>query len=182
MQDQSEVAVSKLMGNLFIFSTNNLYEFALLSQISNVVKSDIETIHRRLGHLKVDNIIKLISMSTGIEMPNSISKFFCETCVLAKQAKNISKGPAIRALLPEKRIHTDLVGSITLIGYDDSKYGLLLTNDALRTTTGVLLKNKNQVKFELPKYTERMQTQYGIIIQAFRSDNGEEYIDQELQT
>ncbi len=43
-------------------------------------------------------------------------------------------------------------------------------------------KKKNQVKVELPKYTERMQTQYGIIIQAFRSDNRGEYIDQELQT
>ncbi len=59
---------------------------------------------------------------------------------------------------------------------------MLLTDDVSRTTTRVLLKNKNQVKVELPKYTERMQTQYGIIIQAFRSDNGGEYIDQELQT
>ncbi len=170
------------MGNVFILSTNNLYEFALLSQISNVTKPDLETIHRRLGHLNVDSIIKLISMSTGIEMPKSISKFFCETCVLAKQAKHISKSPATRALLPGERINTDLVGPITPIGYDGFKYGLLLTDDASCTTTGVLLKNKNQVKVELPKYTERMQTQYGIIIQAVRSDHGGEYIDQELQT
>ncbi len=30
MQNQSEVGVDKLMGNLFILSTNNSYEFALL--------------------------------------------------------------------------------------------------------------------------------------------------------
>ncbi len=76
-------------------------------------------------------------------MPNSISKFFYETFVLAKQAKHISKSPATRALLPEKRINTDLVGPITPIGYDSSKYGLLLTDDASRTNTGVPLKNKN---------------------------------------
>ena len=152
------------MGNLFIFSTNDSYEFALFSQISNVTKPDIKTIHRCLGHLNVDGIIKLISMSTKIEMPNNISKFFCKTCVLAKQAKHISKSLAIRVLLPRERIHIDLVGSITSIEYDGSKYDLLLIDDALRTTTGVLLKNKNQVKVELPKYTKRMQTQYGIII------------------
>ena len=182
MQDQSEVAIGKLIGNLSIFSTNDWYEFALLSQIANVTKPDIKIIYCCLGHSNVDSIIKLISMSTGIEMPNSISKFFCKICMLAKQAKHISKDPATKALLPGERIYTDLVGPITPIRYDGSKYGLLLTNDALRTTMEVLLKNKNQVKVELPKYTEKMQTQYRIIIQAFPSDNEGEYIDQELQT
>ncbi len=85
------------MCNLFILSTNDSYELGLLSQISNFTKPDLEIIHRRLGHLNVDSIIKLISMFTGIEMPNSISKFFCETFVIAKQAKHISKGLATRA-------------------------------------------------------------------------------------
>ncbi len=67
MEDQSEVAVGKLMGNLFILSTNNLYEFTLLSQISNVTKPDLEAIHCRLGYLNVDSIIKLIYISKGIE-------------------------------------------------------------------------------------------------------------------
>ena len=158
IEDQSEVAVGNLMGNLFILSTNNSYKFALLSQISNVTKPDLKTIHRFLGHLNFDSIIKGISMSTAIEMSNSISKFLCERCVFAKQAKHISKGPATRALLPGERIYSDLVGPITPIGYDGSKYGLFLTDDASRTTTGVLLKNTNQVKVELPQYTERMQT------------------------
>ena len=67
MEDQSEVAVGKLMGNLFILSTNDLYEFALLSQISNVTNLDLEAIHCRLGYLNVDSIIKLIYISKGIE-------------------------------------------------------------------------------------------------------------------
>lgn len=158
MEDQSKVTIGKLMGNLFILSTNDLCEFALLSQILNVTKSDIKTIYHCLGHLNVDSIINLISIFTRIEMLNSISKFFCKTCVLAKQAKHILKNPATKALFPGKRIYTDLIGPITFIGYDGSKYSLLLTDDALHTTTGVFLKNKNHVKVELPKYTERMQT------------------------
>lgn len=181
MQDQSEVAMCQLMGNLFILSTSDLYEFALLSQSSRVNRPDIQTLHRRLGYLHVDNIMKLISMSTGLEMPDSITKFFCETCVFAKQVKHIAKGPATRALVPGEVIHTDLVGPITPTGYDGSKYGLLLTDDATRATTGVLLKEKSQVKIELPKYTENIQIQHGITIQAFRSDNGREYIDKDLQ-
>ncbi len=64
-------------------------------------------------------------MSTGIEMPNRISKFFCETCMLAKKAQHISKYLATRALLPGERINTDLVRPITPIGYDGLKYCLL---------------------------------------------------------
>ncbi len=97
------------MGNLFILFTNDSYEFALLSQISNVTKPDMETIHCRLGHLNVDSIIKLIAMSTGIEMPNSMTKFFCEIYVFANQAKYISKGPATTALFPGEKIYTHLV-------------------------------------------------------------------------
>lgn len=143
MQNQSEIAISKLIDNLFIFFINNLYEFALFSQILNIIKLDIEIIHCCLGHLNVDSIIKLISMSTGIEIPNSISKFFYEIYVLIKQAKHISKNPAIRTLLSRKRIYTNLVGPIILIRYNGSNYGLLLTNNVLCITTKMLFKNKN---------------------------------------
>lgn len=114
-------------------------------------------------------------------MPKSISKFFCETYVLAKQTKQIPKSPPTRALIPGERIYIDLVGQITPIGYDGSKYVLLLTDNASCTTTGVLLKNKNQVEVELSKYTKRMHIQYEIIILAFCSNNREEYINRELQ-
>ena len=106
-------------------------------------------------------------MSTRLEMPNSITKFFWEICVFAKHVKHIAKSLATRALVPGKVIHIDLVRPITPTGYDRFKYGLLLTDDVTHATTGVLFKEKNQVKFELPKYTENMQIQHGITIQVF---------------
>lgn len=84
MQDQSEVAINKPVGNLFIFSINVLFEFALFSQISNVTKSDIKAIYHCLNYLNIDSIKKLISISIGIKILKSISKFFCETCILTK--------------------------------------------------------------------------------------------------
>lgn len=116
----------------------------------------METIHYYLDNLNIDSIIKLISISIEIEIPNNILKFFCEIYILAKQVKYISNAPTIKALLPEKRIYTDLIGLFIPIGYDNSKYGLLLINDVSNTTTGVILKNKSHVKVELPKYTEKM--------------------------
>lgn len=97
-------------------------------------------------------------MSTGLEMPNSItqSPLFCKTCILAKHVKHIPKGPATKAEISGRIIRTDLVRLAIPIGYDRSKYGLLLTDDAARATTGILLKTKSQVKIELPKYTARL--------------------------
>lgn len=76
-------------------------------------------------------------------MPDSITKFFCKTCILAKQVKHIAKSPATRALIPGEVIYTDLVRLITPTGYDGFKYDLFLTDNAICATTGVLfLKNK----------------------------------------
>lgn len=91
------------MDNFFILSTNNLYKFVLLLQILNIIKWDIKIIHCCLGHLNVDNIIKLISIFIEIKMFNSILKFFCKIGILAKQIKHILKNPAIRALLSWKK-------------------------------------------------------------------------------
>lgn len=91
MQNQSEVAKGQLMGNLFVLLTSDLYKFALFSHTASVEKPNIQILHHRLDQLHVDNIMKLIPMSSGLEMPESMIKFFCETCVLAKQVNTLLK-------------------------------------------------------------------------------------------
>lgn len=46
----TEVAIGRLMSNLFILYTSDLYKFALLSQTLKVMKSDMEILHYRLGN------------------------------------------------------------------------------------------------------------------------------------
>lgn len=96
-------------------------------------------------------------MSTELKMPNSITQlsFFCKTCILAKQVKYIPNGLNTKVGIPGGILHTDLVGLVIPIGYNGSKYGLLLTNNAIRAITKVLLKRKSQVKIEFLKYTTK---------------------------
>lgn len=96
-------------------------------------------------------------MSTGLYILDSITKFFYETFVITKQVKHIAKDLAIKAFITGEIIYTDLVGPISpSIGYDGSKYSLLLIENATRTTTEVLLREKSQVKIEIPKYTKNI--------------------------
>lgn len=48
-------------------------------------------------------------MLTGLYMPDNITKFICETCVLVKQVKYIAKCFATKALITGEIIHTDLI-------------------------------------------------------------------------
>lgn len=57
-------------------------------------------------------------------MLNNISKFFYKTYMFTKQVKHISKSFTIRVLLPEEKIHIDLVRPIISIKCNSSNYGL----------------------------------------------------------
>lgn len=97
-------------------------------------------------------------------MSDSINKFFCETYILIKQVKHISKILAIRVEVLREIIYTDIVDSITSTRYHWSGYDLHLINYATYTTTKVLFKEKSQVKIRLLKYMKNMQIQYDITI------------------
>lgn len=83
------MVVVELIGSLFILFTVDLPDFAFLSQNSNINKTDIKIIHCCLSHLYIDNIMKLASMSIGLEITNSMtqSPLFCEICVPTEQVE-----------------------------------------------------------------------------------------------
>lgn len=62
------------MGSFIILFTVTLLDFAFLLQNSNVNKLDIETIYCYLGHLYINSIMKLTSISKGLDMPNSMTQ------------------------------------------------------------------------------------------------------------
>lgn len=87
--------------------------------------------------------MKLIFMSTGLEILDNITKFFFRTYVITKQVKHIAKSPATRTLIFGEVIHIDFVRPITPTGYNRSKYSLLLIDDAIRIITEVLFNEKS---------------------------------------
>lgn len=72
------------MSNFFIFITSNLYKFTLFLQIFNIKKSNIQILYYCLGHLYIDNIIKLILISNDLKILESIIKLFYKIYIFAK--------------------------------------------------------------------------------------------------
>lgn len=84
----------------------------------------------QLGPVGIEAIKKLDKMVTRIKIPANPPVFFCESCVLTKQIRHISHKPGNRETKALAMVHTDLIGSITPMGYDGSKYCFFLTDDA----------------------------------------------------
>lgn len=122
IKDQSKVIIRELIGSLFILSIINIPDFIFLSQNLYINKLNIKIIHCHPDYLHINNIIKLIFISIGLEIFNNITHFslFCKIRILAKHVKYIPQGPVTRANIPEKIIYTDRVRSVTSIKYNRS--------------------------------------------------------------
>ena len=179
----AEIGVCKIMESLFVLQIEEAQNFAMVTKVVKNVcqKPTWELLHGRLGNLGVDAIKKLRKMTTGLQIPANPPVFFCEPCVLAKQTRHVSQISSNREVEALAMVHTDLIGPITPTEYDGSKYCLLLTDDATRVTDGQLFKTKADVEDAIRRYTNRMERQLKRKFQAFRSDNGGEYVSKRLQ-
>lgn len=185
MRHDTEIGVAKSVGNLFVLQTTKAKEFALLTTHKD--KFDWLTLHKRLGHLSLNNIKRLAPMVKGLEIPTDIPSDItlenCEACMLANSVKSVKHTPATRAKNRLDLVHIDLIGPITPTGYDGSKYGLCLTDDKTRATNAMVTKDKSGATIgkAIIGWTTRVHTQTGQWVKCFRADNGSEFITLFLQ-
>ncbi|KAJ7687587.1 hypothetical protein B0H17DRAFT_855395, partial [Mycena rosella] len=74
---------------------------------------DILTLHRRLGHLNISDLRKLVSskMVDGLDMGIAGNDFSCEACLAGKTArKSFPKGGRKCATRLLELVHSDICG------------------------------------------------------------------------
>lgn len=85
---------------------------------------DAKTLHRKMGHLGIKNLKKLVKMVDGVkesELPKD-DEFLCEVCVKAKHARSPFSGELPKATRELEIIHTDVCGPIETETYDGKRY------------------------------------------------------------
>ena len=165
----AEIVIRKLVGSLFVLQTNKAQDFAIVTKAVQTTwqKPTWELLHAPLGHLSIEEIKKLSKITTRFEILLEHPSFFCELFVLAKQVRHVSHQPSKRETQALAMVHTNVIGSITPTGYDDSRYYLLLTDDATRITEGELFKIKSQVQQAIPRYTNKIERQLKLKLKDF---------------
>jgi GAG-pre-integrase domain/Integrase core domain len=134
--------------------------------------------HKRLGHPSFGYMRKL-SPSLFLSLENE--DFTCETCIKAKSHRTSYHSSNSKSINPFDLIHTDVWGPAPVISKSGYRWFVLFTDDCTRMTWLYLLKNKDEVPNVFQIFFKMVKTQFEKDIKMVRSDNGREYINQNLQ-
>jgi len=159
----------------------------ILTSSSESVKTSWRQWHKRLAHLNMTDVKRLINMSIDIDvnLTNSLenkkfSEMICEICVIDKQHRTSSRKPHIRVIKVDELVHTNLVddNKISKIN-EEFKYVTTMIDDYSEHTIIYLLERKFKLKDVLQDYLKLMKT-WDTSIHRLHSDNEDEYADHQI--
>ncbi|KAJ0454457.1 putative RNA-directed DNA polymerase [Helianthus annuus] len=132
--------------------------------------------HSRLGHPS-DQVLAVLRDQFGV---NSIEHGPCEVCHRAKQVRVPFPLSEHKTKSVGELIHLDVWGPYKITSYEGFKYFLTVVDDFSRTVWCYMLVNKTEVFENLCSFYELMQTQFEKKIKIIRSDNGTEFVNNQM--
>ncbi|KFX96088.1 hypothetical protein V490_03519 [Pseudogymnoascus sp. VKM F-3557] len=132
--------------------------------------------HRRMGHLSLQSLRKLLRMSDGItditdkQIKNMLGAV-CPVCATTNAIIRIPRDPATRQFkLPGECIHIDIWGPYAVLGWDKTKYMFEATDGATRFSWTTRLKNRAEVTAAIIRTHKMIEKTYNVVIRRYRSD------------
>ncbi len=168
-------------------NSSNFRSVILTSRTNESVKTSWCQWHKRLAHLNMTDVKRLVNMSINIDVnsTNSLeneefSESICEICVIDKQNRMSSQKSHIRVIKADELVHMNLVNDDKISKIDEEfRYVAAMIDDYSQYTIIYLLKRKFDLKDVLWKYLKLMKTR-NISIHRLRSDNEDEYADHQI--
>ena len=138
---------------------------------------DVETWHRRLGHLNHDTIVAMARSKAVQGMPIDISFTppKCDSCILGKQTRSsvpkVREG--VRASRPLERVFLDLCGPMSVASRSGRLYSMNVIDDYTSYVWSLPLRNKSDAIVVLQGWHAAVQNQSGHRLTYLITDNGE---------
>ena len=105
----------------------------------------------------------------------------CKGCVVGKHPEHkFDRGKASRASCILGMIHSDISGPMPITSINGSRYVLNFIDDFSRYTWVFFIKNKSEVLETFTELKALIENASGKKIKILRSDNGGEYISNDL--
>lgn len=143
----------------------------------NKKQKEIWLWHRRLGHPSFSYLRRLFpSLFSGC----NVSDFICETYVRAKSHRTTFHLSNNKANFPFSLVHSDVWGPAPISTLNGMRWFVSFVDDCTRMTWVYQLKHKSDVCSIFRMFHQMVTTQFGIPIKVLRSDNGGEYVKQDL--
>lgn len=148
--------------------------------IANVAIKNVSlrTWHERLGHQNIAYVKKFLK-SEGIDFVDE--DFACEVCVYGKHHRGSFKNRKEKSTKCGEIIHADVCGPMEEDSLGGSRYFLLLKDDYSHFRFVYFMRQKSEVASNVKRFV-RLTQKDGHNICFFRSDNGIEFINDEMKT
>jgi transposase InsO family protein len=178
---------SSLENGLYILSSGT----PTSHQTSYLAETLVSSWHRRLGHLNVDDVVRLgkAERLDGKDYwygqaRQDRNAFQCPSCIKGGGKRLPTHLHANRATQPLALIHVDLFGPTQFPGANGEGYMVAIYNDYTRQYLTTCLRNKTTelVTSVIKDYISNGETQTGYKCKIMRSDRGSEFISQVCQS
>jgi hypothetical protein len=133
--------------------------------------------HKRMGHLRFDNLIKASKKGVVKDMPKVIkpSDPVCKHCQLGKKTRVRFKTKEHSTSKPLEIVHTDLCGPSRTRIIQGEHYFMLIIDDYTRMTWVYFLKEKYEAFEKFKAFKTYVENETDLKIKCLRSDNGGEF-------
>jgi hypothetical protein len=177
-----DVEIISVDGNL-IYENLYLVDFNVReAQLSTylLTKSNMGWLwHRRLGHVRMKQLKKLIKhdLVRGLKDVIFEKDKLCSACQAGKQVSNTchSKKSMMSTSKTFELLHTDLFGPTTYTSIGENKYKFMIVDNFTRYTWVFVLVDKSNVFATFKTFIKRIHDEFETTIKEVRSDNESEF-------
>lgn len=175
------VVVGYRRGRLYVVDFEMKNDCANVAESGNSSKSELW--HRRLGHLGMSNVCKLVNgqLATGVKEKLDNSLPFCDPCVKGTMTRLPFKKTRPPTRRPLERIHSDVCGPMETQAIGGSRYFVTFTDDFTHMTVTYLMSNKSETFSKFKEYHAMATAHFNLKISKLRSDRGGEYSSEAMK-
>ncbi|GJQ93956.1 putative RNA-directed DNA polymerase [Tanacetum coccineum] len=157
-----------------------------LDEGNRITNSNIKTYgvsnciwHNRLGH-PADQVLEVLKHK--IKDVNQTNSGPCDICHKAKQTREPFPLSNHKSKHLGDLVHLDVWGPYKVTSRDGFRYFLTVVDDYTRAVWVFLLKSKNEVFNNIVSFYNLIKNQFEKNIKVFRSDNGTEFINNQVDS
>nr|GEZ74739.1 ribonuclease H-like domain-containing protein [Tanacetum cinerariifolium] len=170
--------------NMYSIDLNNIVPHKDLTCLVAKASTD-ECIlwHRRLGHLNVKTMNKLVrhNLVRGLPTKSFDNDHTCTACLKGKQHKASCKSKVVNSVTkPLYMLHIDLFGPTSVSSISHKWYSLVVTNDFSRFTWTFFLRSKDETSDILKKFITEIENLKELKVKIVKCDNGGEFRNMEI--
>ncbi|GKD93222.1 retrovirus-related pol polyprotein from transposon TNT 1-94, partial [Tanacetum coccineum] len=170
--------------NLYTLSLGDMMASSPICLLLKASKTKSWLWHRRLSHLNFDAINHLArhGLVRGLPKLKFEKDHLCSACAMGKSKKKPHK-PKSEDTNQEKLylLHMDLCGPMCVASINGKKYILVIVDDYSRFTWVKFLRSKDEAPDFIIKFLKMIQVRLQMTVRRIRTDNGTEFINQNLR-